>query len=73
MKQSKLEKIIGTAAIIGLIVSFIMLVGTAGAIECDTITAADGIKRGAIWLGIMIASVICIVRLEGDDDEYRRL
>lgn len=73
MKHIYWDDIIGTVSIIGLLVSFIMLVGTAGAIECDTITMADGIKRIAIWLIVFICSAIGILHVEKEEDIYDRL
>ena len=70
MRHIHLADIIGTISLFGLLISILMLIGTAGAVDCDTITLTDGVKRGAIWLIILVCSVIGIIREEREDDVY---
>lgn len=71
----KIRGFIATLALLGAFISIIMLIGTAGAVDCDTITLTDGVKRGAIWLIILVCSVIGIIHEERKEEEgiYDRL
>lgn len=70
----KLREFIATITLLAAFVSIIMLIGTAGAIERDSITLADGIKRGIIWVVILAFSVIGIVHEEREEENiYDRL
>ena len=73
MKHIHLADIIGTVSLFGILISMLMLIGTAGAIDCDTVTLAEGIKKGSIWIIIMICSVIGIIHEEKDEGKYDRL
>lgn len=73
MKHICLDDIIGVASVIGLLVSFIMLIGIAGAIDCDTLTFADGIKKMVVWFIVFICSAIGIIHVEKEEDSYDRL
>lgn len=68
-----LENIIGTISLFGIIISMIMLVGIAGAIDCDTITLTDGTKKIIIYLIILICSVIGILHVEREEDICDRM
>jgi len=74
-KGSTLEEILAGLCLLGLVVSFIMLVGTAGAVECDNIDVATAVRRGIAWLIIMLFSVSGIVKFnnESEEDIYDRL
>ena len=73
MKHIHLDDIIGTVSIFGILISFFVLIGTAGAIDCDDLALSDGIRRGSIWLVILICSVIGIVHVEKEEDIYDKL
>jgi hypothetical protein len=72
MRES-FKNVVGGICLLSLAVTFILLVGTAGAIECDSITISTGVKRGIVLIVLLIASVIGIVKTEKEDDEYDRL
>ena len=44
----RLKDALGAICGIALFVTFFLAVGTAGAVECDNLTLADGVKRMAI-------------------------
>lgn len=70
----KFREVIATIALLAAFISIIMLIGTAGAIECDSITLAEGTKRGLIWIAILVFSVIGIVHEEREEESiYDRL
>lgn len=64
----KVREVIATLALLGAFISIIMLIGTAGAIECDSITLAEGTKRGIIWIVILAVSVIGIIHEEKEEE-----
>lgn len=69
----RLKDAIGAICGIALFVTFILAVGTAGAVECDNLTLVDGVKRMAVLIGIMAISVIGIAKTGKDDDEFEGL
>lgn len=70
----KIRGFIATLALLGAFISIIMLIGTAGAIECDSIALGEGVKRGIIWIAILVCSVIGIVHEEKEEENvYDRL
>ena len=54
---------------IGMLISFIMLVGIAGGVDCDNITIFDAAKKGIVWCIIMTLSVMGLLKVEKDDEE----
>ena len=66
----RLKDALGAICGIALFVTFFLAVGTAGAVECDNLTLADGVKRMAILIVIMALSVIGISKTGKDDDEF---
>lgn len=60
---------------IGMLISFIMLVGIAGGVDCDKITLFDAAKKGIVWCIVMTLSVTGLMKVEKDDeeDEYGNL
>lgn len=55
------------------IVSVIMLIATAGGIDCVTMTFWEGLKHSAIWLLTFIGAFVGIVLFTKEDDEYDNL
>ena len=69
-----LNDLISLFSIIGVSVSLIMLVGVAGAVDCDSITLFEGTKKIVIWLIVMALSVIGLAKVERDEEDiYDRL
>ncbi len=58
---------------LGILVSVLLLIGTAGAIECDSITVKDSIPRVIICLIILVVSVFGITKFESEENAYDRL
>lgn len=72
-KKSSLEDILTVLCMLGLVISFFMLIGTAGAVDCNQVTINDVIPKGIIWIVVMLCSVIGIIKLEKEDSKYDRL
>lgn len=66
-----LNDLISFFSIMGILLSFVMLVGIAGGVDCDTITIYDAAKKGVIWCIILIISVIGVLKVEKDEEEGR--
>ena len=71
--SERMENIIGAVCFIGLVLSIIMLVGIAGAVDTDLLGVGDAARRGIVWLIIFLASACGIIYLERDEDEYGEL
>lgn len=72
--ELSLNDLISLFSIIGVLVSLIMLVGVAGAVDCDSITLFEGAKKIVIWLIVMALSVIGLAKVERDEEDiYDRL
>lgn len=70
-----LGDLISLFSILGALLSIIMLVGVAGAADCDSITLIEATKKGIIWIAVLICSVIGIMHEERKEEEgkYDRL
>lgn len=72
--MSRFADILAAVCLIGLLVSFFLIWGTAGAIECDMITLETGTKRFVILVIIMALSGFGIAKLskaeERNEDKY---
>lgn len=75
MKQFRFQEFLAGICLIGLLVSFIMLVGTVGAVDCNNIDISTATKKGIIWFIVLLLSVSGIVKLNNEDEEdnYDRL
>lgn len=72
--EMTLNDLISLFSIIGILVSLVMLVGVAGAVDCDSITLLEGVKKIAIWLIVMVLAVIGLAKVERDEEDiYDRL
>lgn len=56
--------------VIMAIVSVIMLIATAGGIDCVTMTFWEGLKHSSIWLVLFIGSFTGVVIFTKEDDDY---
>ena len=54
---------------LGMLISFIMLVGIAGGVDCDSITIYEATKKGIVWFIVMLLSVLGILKVEKDEEE----
>jgi len=73
--ELSLNDLIALFSGIGILVSFIMLVGIAGGVYCDSITIYEATKKGIVWCIVMLLSVLGTLKVEKDDeeDEYGNL
>ena len=67
--KTRLMDAITALSLIGLAVSLFIMIGTAGAIECDTITVKDGVIRCSICMGVLILSTIGLTKMEKAETE----
>lgn len=65
--ELSLNDLISLFSIMGVLVSLIMLVGVAGAVDCDSITLFEGAKKIVVWLIVMTLSVIGLAKVERDE------
>ena len=68
-KMSKgIKNFLATICLVVLTAALIGAIGTAGAVDCDTITIGEGGRRGIILIVVMFASVFGLIKLECDED-----
>lgn len=69
-----LDDLISLFSIMGVFLSIIMIIGVAGAVDCDSLTLYEGTVRFVFWLIILVLSVIGLAKVERDEEDiYDRL
>ena len=69
-----LDDLISLFSIMGIFLSIIMLIGVAGAVDCDSLTLYEGAVRLVFWLIVLVLSIIGLVKVEKDEEGiYDRL
>lgn len=63
-----IKNLLATICLVVLTAALIGAIGTAGAVDCDTITIGEGARRGIILIVVMFASVLGLIKLECDED-----
>ena len=72
--SNTLEELFAGLCLIGLVLSFIMLVGLAGKVDCDELQTMDFVKQGLKWFVVLIISVIGTIKLNKEEKSiYDRL
>ena len=72
--ELNLDDLLTLFGIIGVLLSIIMMVGTAGALDCDSITTFEAAKKIIIWLIILVISTIGLLKAAKDNEgEYDNL
>lgn len=66
--ELSLKDIILFLSLIGMLISLVMMVGTAGAVECEKLTILEGAKREIIWVIILILSGIGIIKIQTEEE-----
>lgn len=69
-----LDDLISLFSIMGIFLSIIMMIGVAGAVDCDSLTLYEGTVRLVFWLIVLVLSIIGLVKVEKDEEGiYDRL
>lgn len=68
-----MKDLLAGLCIIGFLVALVLLIITAGALECDAISEAECYKRIGISLVILVLTGIGIKTVEKDEGIYDRL
>ena len=66
--ELSLKDIILFLSLIGMLISLVMMVGTAGAVECDKLTILEGAMREIVWVIILILSGIGIIKIQKEEE-----
>ena len=68
-----MKSIIGALSLLGILISLTVIIGTAGAVDCNELEIIDAAKRFGICVAILILSIIGIAKTEQEEDIYGRL
>lgn len=73
MKKVSLEDVIICVALFVLFGGIIALILLAGGVDTDSLTISEFLTKGIPILALIIISVIVLVKMEDDRDDYDRL
>lgn len=63
-----MKNLLAVIVVTAIIIAFLGLLGTVGALEQDAITIGAAVKRSVIFLLILVANGLGLWRLEREDD-----
>lgn len=63
-----MKNVLAVIVVTAIIIAFLGLLGTVGALEQDAITIGAAVKRSVIFLLILVANGLGLWRLEREDD-----
>lgn len=67
--NAKISNTIATFSFLGLIISLFVMIGTAGAVDCDCLTLKEAVIRCSICMAVLILSAIGLTKMEKAENE----
>lgn len=69
-----LNDLIVLFSLLGMLLSIIMMIGIAGAVDCDNLTILEAAKKEIVWCIILTVSGIGLLKVQKDEEsEYEDL